>query len=173
MMRLFRDSVRISIAVGILLAVIQCADQPAVNTVSPEIGVAAVDITGWHREYEPEIYVGDSLFELINGGAEVYHRFGFVQALATQYADDSGRSISLEVFEMKNVEGAESIYSDKTGGSGEPLQIGDEAAGEDYYLNFRSGRFLVTITGFDSEPETTEGILQLARAVAIQLGGES
>ncbi len=52
-------------------------------------------------------------------------------------------------------------------------QIGDEAAGEDYYLNFRSGRFLVTITGFDSEPETTEGILLLARAVATQLGGVS
>lgn len=170
-MRFLRDSVRISIATGMLLVVIQCADQPAVNTRSSEIGVAAVDITGWHREYEPEIYVGDSLFELINGGAEVYHRFGFVQALAAQYADESGRSISLEVFEMKNVEGAESIYADKTGGSGEPLEIGDEAAGEDYYLNFRTDRYLVTITGFDSQPETRAGILELARAVAAELGG--
>jgi len=173
MMRILRGSLRFAAAMCMLLTVIQCADQPDVKTAPPEISAAAVEISGWHREYEPEIYVGDSLFELINGGAEVYHRFGFTQALATQYADDAGRSISLEVFEMRNVEGAESIYSDKTGGSGEPLQIGDEAAGEDYYLNFRSGRFLVTITGFDSEPETTDGILLLARAVAKQLGGVS
>jgi len=172
-MRILRVTLRSATAMCMLLAVIQCADSPKVNRRSPEISVAEVDISGWHQEYEPEIFVGDSLFELINGGAEVYHRFGFVQALATQYADDTGRSISLEVFEMKDAVGAGGIYSDKIGGSGEPLQIGDEAAGEDYYLNFRSGRFLVTITGFDSEPKSKEGILLLARAVATQLGGES
>ena len=172
-MRLLRFALRSAVATCMLIAIIQCADKPVVDPPSPAISAAVVDISGWRQEYEPEIYVGDSLFELINGGAEVYHRFGFVQALAAQYADDGGRSISLEVFEMKDVEGAMSIYSDKTGGSGEPLQIGDEAAVEDYYLNFRTGRFLVTITGFDSEPETTEGILLLARAVAAQLGGMS
>jgi hypothetical protein len=156
-----------------LLVVIQCADQPVVDPPSRGIGAAAAVVSGWQQEYEPEIYVGDALFELINGGAEVYHRFGFVQALATQYADGDGRSISLEVFEMKDIDGAKRIYADKTGGSGEPLQIGDEAAGEDYYLNFRSGRFLVTITGFDSQPETTDGILLLARAAAAGLGGAS
>ena len=170
-MRILRVALRSAVAVCVLLAYIQCADKPVVNPQPPGISTAAVDISGWHQEYEPEIYVGDSLFELINGGAEVYHRFGFVQALATEYADEAERSIALEVFEMKDVGGAKSIYSDKTGGSGEPLEIGDEAAGEDYYLNFRSGRFLVTITGFDSEPETREGILLLARAVAAQLGG--
>ena len=117
-MRILRVALRSAAAVCMLLAVIQCADKPVVNPQPPDISVAAVDISGWHQEYEPEIFVGDSLFELINGGAEVYHRFGFVRALATQYADDAGRSISLEVFEMKDVEGAGSIYSDKTGGSG-------------------------------------------------------
>ncbi len=169
-MRLFRVAIGSTTALWVLLAVIQCADKPAANE-QPGISAAAVEIDGWHQEAEAEIFVGDSLFELINGGAEVYHRFGFVQALAAQYADAAGRSIALEVFEMKDVAGAQSIYADKTGESGEPLAIGDEAAGEDYYLNFRSGRFLVTITGFDGDPETREGILLLARAVAARLGG--
>jgi len=172
-MRALRFAIRTAAAVCVLLAAIQCADKPVADPQPPVISMAAVEIDGWHRDVDPEIFVGDSLFELINGGAEIYHRFGFVRALATQYADDAGRSISLEVFEMKDVEGAARIYSDKTGGSGEPLSIGDEAAVEDYYLNFRSGRFLVTITGFDSEPETTDGILLLARSVAAQLGGVS
>lgn len=160
----------VAVVVVLMMVAVQCAKAPVVDEVSP-ITAAAVEIDGWRIEVEPEIYVGDSLFELINGGAEIYHRFGFVQALATQYADAERRSISLEVFEMGDVEGARNIYSDKTGGSGEPLEIGDEALGEDYYLNFRSGPFLVTITGFDSDEQTQSGILKLARAVATCLGG--
>lgn len=154
-----------------LLVILQCAPVPEAEKPA-KLNSAAVTLDGWSQEYEPEVYVGDSLFELINGGAEVYHRFGFVQALAAQYGDADGRSISLEVFEMVDGDGARKIYADKTGGSGEPLDIGDEAAGEDYYLNFRSGRFLVTITGFESDAPTNDGILTLARAVAAELGGE-
>lgn len=172
-MEIIGAAVRTAGVLCMLILIIHCAAGPESAPSEQGISLAAVEVSGWQREYEPEIYIGDALFELINGGAEVYHGFGFVQALAMQYADGGGRSISLEVFEMKDVEGARNIYSDKTGGSGEPLEIGDEGAGEDYYLNFRSGRFLVTITGFDSEPETTAGILLLARAVAEQLGGVS
>lgn len=161
----------IVIVATLMIVGVGCGDGPEPSEQPPDMRSAAMAIDGWTQEYEPELYVGDSLFELINGGAEVYHRFGFVQALATQYADAEGRSISLEIFEMGDEAGARNIYADKTGGSGEELEIGDEAAGEDYYLNFRSGRYLVTITGFDNEPGTTAGILKLARAVAAELGG--
>ena len=146
-MNLDHRSMWVAAGLIVIMTTVQCARSPEVEDVSGIAG-AAVTIDGWRMDYEPEIYVGDTLFELINGGADVYHRFGFVQALATQYSD-----------------------SEKTGGSGEPLVIGDEALSEDYYLNFRSGRFLVTITGFDSEEQTTDGILELARAVAEELGG--
>ena len=169
-MTLEKKAFTLAVAVVVMVMIVQCARAPVVEEV-PRLAATAVEIDGWRMEYEPEIYVGDSLFELINGGAEVYHRFGFLQALATQYSQAEGRSISLEVFEMGDVEGARNIYADKTGGTGEPLEIGDEAAGEDYYLNFRSGPFLVTITGFDNDEHTTNGILKLAHAVADGIGG--
>lgn len=157
-------------AASMVMVVVQCGGSP-----EPEQGVdlasAAVVIEGWQMDGEPELYVGDTLYQLINGGAEVYHRFGFVAALAAQYSNADGRSMSLEVFEMGDVDGARSIYAEKTDDTGEPLDIGDEAVGEDYYLNLRSGRYLVTITGFDSDAETQAGILALARAVAERLGG--
>lgn len=161
---------RVVAAASMIMVVVQCGGGPVPDENSG-LASAAVEIDGWQMDSEPEIYVGDTLYELIDGGAEVYHQFGFVQALAAQYSDAEGRSISLEVFEMGDVEGARGIFADKTGDTGEPLAIGDEAVGEDYYLNLRSGRYLVTITGFDSEPETQDGILELARAVAGALGG--
>jgi hypothetical protein len=150
--------------------VVSCGTGPEQPT--PEINAATVALDGWQRDGEAETYVGDSLFELINGGAEVYHRYGFVQARAAQFTDAEGRSIALEIFEMDDLEGARGIFDDKTGGSGRPIDIGDEAAAEDYYLNFRSGPYLVTVTGFDSDEPTTDGILRLAREVDAALGEE-
>jgi hypothetical protein len=165
-----KRSITVVMVIAALVVLAQCADEPAVET-TPGLMAAAVSIDGWQLDEEPLIYIGDTLFEMINGGAELYHRFGFVQALAAQYSGPEGRSIALEVFEMGDEAGARNIYAEKTGGTGEPLDIGDEAAGESYYLNVRTGRYLVTITGFESDQETTDGLMMLARAVAEQLGG--
>lgn len=136
-----------------------------------EIAAAAVELEGWRLDGEPMIYVGESLFELINGGAELYHQHGFVQALAAEYVDDDDRAIALEVFEMSDLDGTAAIYAAKTGGSGEPAAIGDEAAVESYYLNTRTGCFLITITGFSSDETTNQAIVELAHAAAARLVG--
>jgi len=171
-MALHKRALTAVVAATVMVAVVQCARTPALEQ-PLDLASAAVEIEGWQLEVEPQVYVGDALFELINGGAELYHRFGFVQVLSAQYSDGEGRSIALELFEMRDAEAARGIYSEKTGGAGEHMEIGDEAAFESYYLNFRSGRFLVTVTGFDSDPETTDGLLELARAVELRLGGET
>jgi hypothetical protein len=162
------------VACCLVLATVQCAREPAPPVEAPEpVGLmnAAVSIDGWQLEDEPLVYVGDTLYELINGGAELYHQLGFVQAMAAEYVDADGRTLSLEVFEMGDVQGTEELFYEKTGGSGEPAAIGDEAAIESYYMNARVGRYLITITGFESDEATTSGMLELATAVASALGG--
>ncbi len=159
----------------LVLVTVQCAKEPeqAIETTEPEaLMSAAVALDGWQLEEDPLVYVGDSLFELINGGAELYHQLGFVQALAAEYVDAEGRAISLEVFEMGDAEGAKNIFTEKAGGSGEPADIGDEAAIESYYMNARIDSYLITITGFESDEATTAGILELAKAVVSALGGQ-
>ena len=176
-MTFFKRGLIVSIAAIAAVLLVQCAQGP--ETEQPEqdarpegLMTAATAVDGWELTNEPLVYVGDSLYEMINGGAELYHQLGFVQALAAEYVDDDGRAISLEVFEMGDVEGAKNIFAEKTGGTGEPAPIGDEAAVESYYMNARVGRHLITITGFESDEETTRGILELAGAVASALGGQ-
>ena len=90
--------------------------------------------------------------------------------MAAEYSDDAGRDISLEVFEMKDPQGAQNVYAEKSGGAGEALDIGDEAAFEDYYLNTRSGPYLITITGFETDEATTDAIRRLAESIVSALG---
>jgi len=72
---------------------------------------------------------------------------------------------------MSDAAGASELFVEKTGGTGSPAEIGDEAAVESYYLNARVGRYLITVTGFDSDESTAAGIRALAEAVAGEIGG--
>ena len=107
----------------------------------------------------------ESLFASINGGAELYVKYGFCRALFQTYKTNSNKFINLEIFEMKNADAAHGVYILKAGGSGKRIKIGNEAVLEDYYLIFRKGRFYVSLTGFDSEKETRDRLIVVAKAV--------
>jgi len=119
----------------------------------------------WQPTGSPEKAVGEDLFLLINGGAEIYHEYGFKQTIMQSYENENGKSINLEIFEMENPASAYGIYSFKTSGRGKEIPLGDKASLEDYYLNFWKGNFLVTITGFDSEQETIDGLITIAKVI--------
>jgi hypothetical protein len=123
------------------------------------------------REWEPagtaQHVIGDDLFLLINGAAEIYHEYGFKQAITQGYKHKNQPSLgfNLEIYEMQNSEAAYGVYTFKTGDSGKPIHVGSEGLLEDYYINFWKGNFLVTVIGFDSKKETLEGIIQAAKIV--------
>lgn len=123
------------------------------------------EIGNWKRDDLPQEYKGEDLYLYINGGAEIYHEYGFKQVVIQDYVNTNGKSISLEVFEMTDSESAYGIYTFKTAEEGKELTLGDAAQLADYYLNFWKGNILVTLTGFDGHEETIKGLLEIARAV--------
>ncbi len=125
-------------------------------------------LDGWEALGEPQIAEGEDLFLLINGGAEIYKEYGFSRAVMHSYTKGD-RSVNLEVYEMEDAASAYGAYSFKTARQGEPIEIGSEARFEDYYLNFWKGRVVVTLIGFDTHPETRDGILKLARMVEAKI----
>ena len=123
------------------------------------------ELQNWKPIDEPVRFVGDDLFELINGGAEIYHEYGFKEIISGEYESDSGKSINLEISKMDSPTSAYGIYSFKTSSDGKKFNIGNDALFEDYYLNFWKGEYLITLVGFDTEKETIDGILQLAKII--------
>jgi hypothetical protein len=132
---------------------------------------AAGQVAGWAPRGEPQVFEGEALFELINGGAEIYHEFGFRRALAADYVGPGDGSIALEIFEMADPAAAWGVYSFKTGDGGRPLEVGDAAELEDYYLNVLKGRYVVTLTAMTLEDGAREGLLPLALSVARRIDG--
>lgn len=123
------------------------------------------EVGGWIRNDIPQEYKGEDLYLYINGGAEIYHEYGFKEIIEQEYINANGKSISLEIFEMENDEAAYGIYTFKRSSEGKRLALGNEGQVEDYYLNFWKGNYLVTLTGFDEEEETVEGLVMMAKSV--------
>lgn len=123
------------------------------------------EINAWARNLGFEEYKGDDLFFYINGGAEIYHEYGFERVIVQDYQSQSGKSVSLEIYQMSSPESAFGIYTFKSEGKGQELALGHDCKLQDYYLNFWKGQYLVTLTGFDSDKETIEGIRAIATAV--------
>lgn len=121
------------------------------------------DLPGWSLVEEPKQYRGDELFLMIDGGADIYHEYGFSKVMAGEYINEAGNYIRLEVYEMASAEAAYGIYTFKRGTDGKDLDIGQAAFLEEYYLNFWKGNLLVTIVGSDSDPLTIEAVVTLGK----------
>ena len=124
------------------------------------------DLKGWKLDGEPQTAEGIRLFELINGGAEEYMKEGFSRAVIATYRNNEGKRINLDIYEMLSPENAKNIHRKKASDKGQKVPVGEEAVMEDYYLNFRKGPYQVTLSGYDTQRETLEWLLLMARLVA-------
>jgi hypothetical protein len=123
------------------------------------------EMRSWRAENAPQLYKGEDLYLYIDGGAEIYHEYGFKQVLVQDYKSAAGKSLTLEIFEMANSECAFGIYTFKSSGKGQAIDVGQDGQLEEYYLNFWKGNILVTLTGFDSSPEVIQGLTLIAKSV--------
>jgi hypothetical protein len=129
----------------------------------------AADLGGWSPQGSPQRYRGEDLFLYIDGGAEIYHEYGFKQVIAQDYRDKKGRSLTIEIYEMASPESAFGMFTFKSSGRGSAEFLGQDARLEDYYLNFWEGPCLVTVVGWNDSAESREGILRIARATEAKM----
>ena len=154
--------IRACSAAFVLLLVAGCS--------TPENLCPPKNIGMWSAEGETEVYIGDDLFIYINGGAEIYHEYGFVQVAVQRYrrGDDN---VSVEIYTMEG--DAFGIYSFARSSSGHAVKLGDGGTSADYYLHFWSGPELAVITAESEFDDLGAAVLEIGTAVAgcLQAGG--
>jgi hypothetical protein len=92
---------------------------------------------------EPVLYVGDNLFDLINGGAELYHEFGFVEVLSAQLLIPGADPLKVEIYDMGSAESAWGIYSMTATSNAKPFQAGTEGRHGEGFSQFVKGRYML------------------------------
>lgn len=87
---------------------INSISQEDIKTLLPD----PFNLPGLQAAGEPEVYEGDYLFDLINGGADVYFEYGFVQVVTQAYTEMKGNSsVRVEIYQMTDNDAAFGIMS--------------------------------------------------------------
>jgi hypothetical protein len=98
------------------------------------------EITGW--VYGGQRWMANNITELttyINGLADVFQRYGFVEAAYQSYEgkiDDENRQLQMTIYKQQDEENAQAVYEDPDIGLGSGIQWQDGAGKEAKYIRF-------------------------------------
>jgi hypothetical protein len=169
-----RFPLRPGIALGFLLLVsLTCCGAEPTETDSTK-GAAAeehaaktllpAEAGGLSREGEADVYPGEGLFEHINGGADIYHEYGFVTLIVQRYTDQD-KSASVEIYHMGDPPGAFGIYSYNRHPTLSPADLGGDGVIHDSGAYFWRDRYYVDIGKVGGADVSADEFLALAKAI--------
>ena len=110
--------------------------------------------SGFEAKTEPEVFDGDSLYEKINGKADMYLQAGFKKLRCLRFADVRDESSWAEIFiyDMGRVRNAFAVFSAQRRANTTALPIGRFAykAGNSIFFT-TAGNYVEILTGSDSQ----------------------
>ena len=126
---------------------------------------------GWALIEGPRIYTKKSLFEHIDGQAELFFKYGFQKSVFTIYHNRKkpDHQIELDIYEMGNVLHAFGIFSRFRAGE-RPLGIGLDSTLDDQSALFYKGKYFVMLYSTESNPSVLE---QFSMAVSLKITDHS
>src|SRR4030067_1660218 len=82
------------------------------------------EIAGWKQSGEIQTFTPKTLYEYINGAADLYLAYDFQELKAAEYLNDKKASVTVEIYRHKSPTNAFGIYSQDRLPGGKYLNIG-------------------------------------------------
>lgn len=120
---------------------------------------------GWKRSGPIETYAPTALYNVIDGGAELFLEMGFVDLRIQKYEGD-GAEIAVEVYRMENAAAALGIYLLKCGRETPLAGIDARNSGDHFQVALLRNNHFVFINNFSGREELLPVMTALARALA-------
>jgi len=159
---------RLRLLTVLLLASMGAGLAPAA---APPLAGVFPDAAGWKKDGGPELYTPASLYNYIDGAAELYLQYNFRELAVQNYANAKKHDLSVEVYRHASPVDAFGIYSQEKPSAGEFLAVGAEGYVEDMLLNFTTGDCYVKMNIFGAGPEGRSLLQQFARALVARIPG--
>jgi Family of unknown function (DUF6599) len=141
---------------------------PGGGAVNDFSGKIPQKIGAFLAEGEDKVYDRKSLFDYMDGGAEVYLAFDFREVWKRRYAGPGGRELALDIFDMGTPGEAFGVFSCDRQDPG--VGIGQDSEYGFGLLRFWQGRYFVSVTASAEDEETGKTVLKLGQEVVKHLG---
>lgn len=139
---------------------------PAANTTPAANLDRSLEAGGWRSEGEPRRYDRETLYDLVNGAADLYFSYGFEEAVVEPYVNQEGQSVRVEIYRLASEADAYGLYTYHS--YGEPVALGVDGEREPgYRLAFWQASAFVQIVARQAVDD--EALWALGQAVAVLL----
>ncbi|MEW6332774.1 MAG: DUF6599 family protein [Thermodesulfobacteriota bacterium] len=128
------------------------------------------NISGWKLSGDVQTFGPKTLYEHINGAADLYLAADFEELKVAEYIDEKKASVIVEVYRHRTPRDAFGIYSQERLPEGNFLTIGAQGYIDREVLNFVQGRYYVKLGSFNTGPRDAELLQAIAKQVAVNLG---
>jgi len=128
------------------------------------------EVKGWGQSGELQTYIPGTLFEYINGAADLYLAYDFQELKVAEYQNDEKASVTVDIYQHGTPIQAFGIYSEERLPSATFMDVGVEGYIEKNILNFLTGSYYVKISGYNTGAEDQEILLTFAKKIAENLG---
>jgi len=131
---------------------------------------AAVD--GFTPVEDDRFFTADTLFQLIDGGAEIYRALNVQRTVHRRYRHPEANDIITDIFDMGSAADAYGAYHNDIR-EGERAGIGRESEYQGGSLCFWKDRYFVSVVALHQTGLTREAVLGIGRAVAGAITGDA
>ena len=145
----------------------------AVLRASGKEDVGFPKLKGWKLFVSPDVYTPGNLWDLINGAAESYISYDFVDLHLADYRDKEGNEIHAELYRHSSSNNAFGIYSSERSPDYNFQDLGTQGYLDEGVLNFVTGQFYVKLYSTGSDDGIQESLLKIGRSVSDHLKQEN
>jgi hypothetical protein len=130
-------------------------------------------MNGWKLEGKPQIFSPQTLYEYINGAADLYLAYEFQDLNVAEYKGDKKAGVTVEIYRHQDPTQAFGIYSQERLANAQLMDLGAQGYREPNVINFISGPFYVKISGVNTGEEDEKILLPFAQKMEEILGGKT
>jgi hypothetical protein len=131
--------------------------------VAPKITLP-VEVAGWKWDGKESTYNSRTVFDYINGAAELYLAYGFQGLKVRRFAKPGSPPVNLEVYEMASPEDAYGVFSFEY--QDDPVGIGQGSEFGGGLLRFWKGKYFASVYAEGEGEGVGAAILGIGRAAA-------
>jgi len=129
-------------------------------------------IPGWAQAAAPVAYTPSNLWDFIDGAAESYLAYGFVDLVVGEYLRPDSLAVRAELYRHAGAANAFGIYASERAPDYGIVRAGAEGYEEPGVLNFLKGEYYVKLSADAVKPGAAEALRTVAAGIDAQLPGD-
>lgn len=131
------------------------------------------EIRFWDLKVSPDVYTPENLWDYINGGADLYIKYGFTKLHLAEYSTADGITVQAEIYQHNSEINAYGIYATERSPEYQFIKLGGQAYIGDGFLNFFNGNCYVKLFTSEEGSSGSRVLKKVATSIVKAMGQKS